>query len=1060
MQVQAKDVHDLSQPDSAQLAVNAGPSLDSHTSAEAINAADTANETDSAPTAALAKTIAATDSAALATQASDSSSSPDSSSGLAPTSVLSSGLTSGSGSASSSGPTSTPVAPPEADAISSSSSNLSSASAQAQEADSAMVLDATSGQGSTSTSTLDTSSALDANSAQALGASSAKTSVHDTEAVQSAESALDAATTLVDLADLADVKQAESATPSLNSSKSKSAESKVALPSQSHHQTQDKVRRLAQAQGLAQDQVQSQGLDKDNAQDKSRPHPYVFKHFAPKHHESPAIDDSHASSNSGESLSQTKNSYTKSDNKLDAHNAGIGTHARTNVSGEKGLADKTAKAAPSAHSAGSEVETETGINAKTATNAKAQASDTVSAMDAGKTVVAGEEGSSSVSGGSGAAGGNASKASHAGNSDYGAAGDGAKTADDFSKTVEAVYDGAKQAIDNPANRPQRKHVFLRSLQFRIIWIVTLAGLVSMTIMSVLSHNKITKSTHDFVDEELSQIASVAINYRMIIPRRWEAPRHYHDRVMRLMQTPDGSIIMQLSVDRNSQQLRELAQTPAQWFDEQERLANAQAAAQGSTQANAAAQGSSQANAAGDGANRAYGRGQGGPGRGLGPGQGRGMGPGQGRGMNDPHNLSNWANQTSTPSLSDLSNLNYDIMIAPLYGRPGDALYIPLGVSDGFYTVMVADERVRAFVATNANGQRFVVARPLSSLLELMRQSFYASFLQFFLIDLIAIPLIIILSINFMLRSLNRLAQDLYHRSDEDLSPVLTNDGRQNGFIPSELDGFIISINRLFQRVDESMQSKRRFIADAAHEMRTQSTVLSLQIAALDNEELPPSAQVKLKRLKEGIAREKSLMTSLLTLAREQGCVDLSLERINIFELYTKLIEEQGLVADNKNIDLGVDGEVNFNIVSDRSKLTRIMSNLLSNAIKYTPHDGRIDLKAQANADGSLTLTVQDDGPGIPPEHLKHILEPFYRVDGDRSAVQGTGLGLAIVKASCDSLKAQLRFANATPHGLIASITLKDMPAPENDMKAQAHKDKEAQEPQDQGAKEAKGTKGA
>lgn len=544
----------------------------------------------------------------------------------------------------------------------------------------------------------------------------------------------------------------------------------------------------------------------------------------------------------------------------------------------------------------------------------------------------------------------------------------------------AVYDGlASSKQENQHN--QRKNVFLRSLQFRIIWIVILAGFISMTVMSILSYHKITQITHDFVDEEISQIASVAINYRMIIPRRWEAPRHYHDRILNLVKRSDGSIEVQLSTEERQRRIKELAQEATNWFSSQDQMANPE-----------------------------MGRGQGGPGHGLGQ-----FANEKGKQNSNP------------PSLSDLSGLNYDIMIAPLFGRPGDALYIPLGVSDGFYTVIVADERVRAFIATNANGQRFVVARPLSSLTTLIKQSFYASFHQFFWIDLIAIPLIIILSINFMLRSLNRIAQDLYHRSEEDLSPVVANDGsRFKTFIPSELDGFIISINRLFQRVDESMQSKRRFIADAAHEMRTQSTVLSLQIAALDNEEMSPSARKKVQRLKEGIAREKSLMTSLLTLAREQGCSDLSLESISIFDLYTKLIEEQGLLADNKNIDLGVEGEVNYSVISDRSRLTRIMSNLLSNAIKYTPSDGRIDLKAELLSDGSLVLTVQDDGPGIPPEHLKHILEPFYRVDGDRSAVQGTGLGLAIVKASCDSLKAKLQFANATPHGLIASVTLRDL----------------------------------
>ena len=118
----------------------------------------------------------------------------------------------------------------------------------------------------------------------------------------------------------------------------------------------------------------------------------------------------------------------------------------------------------------------------------------------------------------------------------------------------------------------------------------------------------------------------------------------------------------------------------------------------------------------------------------------------------------------------------------------------------------------------------------------------------------------------------------------------------------------------------------------------------------------------------------------------------------------------------------------YSIVTDRLRLMRVMSNLVSNAIKYTPEGGRIDLMAEQLSDGRLQLIVQDNGPGIPPEHLKHILEPFYRVHGDRSAVQGTGLGLAIVKASCDSIKAELKFANATPHGLIASVIVPPLTA--------------------------------
>ena len=245
-------------------------------------------------------------------------------------------------------------------------------------------------------------------------------------------------------------------------------------------------------------------------------------------------------------------------------------------------------------------------------------------------------------------------------------------------------------------------------------------------------------------------------------------------------------------------------------------------------------------------------------------------------------------------------------------------------------------------------------------------------------------------------------------------------------MPSELDGFILALNKLFSKVDEGIHSKRRFIADAAHEMRTPLTALSLQAESLEKEELSSSARLKVERLKDGISRERQLMTSLLTLACEQNRSDMLLESIDIFDLYTKLIDEQGLLADKKNIDMGVEGNVRYSVVCDRMRMMRIMSNLVSNAIKYTPDDGRIDLMARKMDDGFLQLIVQDDGPGIPEDHLKHILEPFYRVNGDRSAIQGTGLGLAIVKASCDSIGAKLEFANASPHGLIATVTLRSL----------------------------------
>lgn len=530
-------------------------------------------------------------------------------------------------------------------------------------------------------------------------------------------------------------------------------------------------------------------------------------------------------------------------------------------------------------------------------------------------------------------------------------------ADGVSSGKESSKENSK-ASERARRRRRRRLGFTRSLQFRITVIFAIVGLITTACMGVMSYMRVYDTTQEFVDEELSQIASVAINYRMIIPRRWEAPRRNHERVLRMMSN-GRQITIEYSTSGRPY-IRE------QYYKD---------------------------GAAADGKN-------------VRP-RNDGMGT---RGQDDEF----------LPSISDLHRFKYDIIIAPLFGRPGDALYIPSGANDGFYTLLVADQRVRAFISTNSSGQRFVVARPLSSIDTITKQALMNSIYQFLGINLVFIPLLII-SVKMMFITLNKIARLLYRRSEDDLSPIIPDNHK--GFVPSELDGFILALNKLFSKVDEGIQSKRRFIADAAHEMRTPLTALSLQAESLEKEDLSPSARAKVERLKEGISRERELMTALLTLAREQNKNTLVHETIDVFELYLKLIDEQEVLADRKFIDLGVEGEAHYKIVTDRMRLTRIMSNLLSNAIKYTPEGGRIDMMANCLSDGRLELIVQDDGPGIPPEQMEHILEPFYRVHGDRSEQVGTGLGLAIVKASADSINAKLSFKNATPHGLIASVIL-------------------------------------
>ena len=657
-------------------------------------------------------------------------------------------------------------------------------------------------------------------------------------------------------------------------------------------------------------------------------------------------------------------------------------------------ATSTSVSSPSATSARSELDSKIEVAASTLNQDSTVTKDSASAgadTCASANAIAGASNGASTITGAGAG------SLEANNSDSGkdsskSEADGQSSSAKTNKS-EAKEDWGANVVDELARkgksrwrlfkRRNRRHELMRSLQFRIVMLFFIVGLITTASMCALTYVKIYNTTREFVDEELSQISLVAINYKMILPRRWEAPRNNHGRIFRV-QSINGRLVLTYGFENEN--------------------ASSEGALAGPR-----------------------------PEQHMGPGHGmrNGIGPRAGAGARSGTGASAAQNQDNskevsangqplTPSIVDIHKFKYDIIIAPLFGRPGDALYIPPGVADGFYTVMVADQRVRAFVSTNTNGQRFVVARPLNSIDSITYQAFISAVWQFVGIILLFIPLLMI-SVRWMFANLNKIAKSLYKRSEDDLSPVIPEN--HVGFVPSELDGFILALNKLFSKVDEGIHSKRRFIADAAHEMRTPLTALSLQAESLEKEELSSSARLKVERLKDGISRERQLMTSLLTLAREQNRTDMMLENIDIFDLYTKLIDEQGVLADRKDIDLGVEGNVRFNIVSDRMRLLRIMSNLLSNAIKYTPDGGRIDLMAKMLDDGRLQLIVQDDGPGIPEEHLKHILEPFYRVGGDRSEIQGTGLGLAIVKASCESINANLEFSNASPHGLIACVTM-------------------------------------
>ena len=267
----------------------------------------------------------------------------------------------------------------------------------------------------------------------------------------------------------------------------------------------------------------------------------------------------------------------------------------------------------------------------------------------------------------------------------------------------------------------------------------------------------------------------------------------------------------------------------------------------------------------------------------------------------------------SPSLSDLFERHRDIIIAPLYAPPGETIYIPMNIEDGIYSILINDNRVRCYIATNRQGIRFVVARPLSIIDEAVASAFKASIIEFLMLICIYIP-IVLLVVHLMFLAVRRLASDVDRRRENDLRPLMAEN------IPSELDVFIEALNRLFNKTSESLQNERRFIADAAHELRTPLTAISLQAEAFTEKGLSLEQQEQLLELRQAIKRQRDLTTKLLNYARSQCTQVLEFSDIDIKELFIELLDELGAIADDKNIDFGIEGKASCIIHSDRNLL--------------------------------------------------------------------------------------------------------------------------------------------
>jgi len=228
---------------------------------------------------------------------------------------------------------------------------------------------------------------------------------------------------------------------------------------------------------------------------------------------------------------------------------------------------------------------------------------------------------------------------------------------------------------------------------------------------------------------------------------------------------------------------------------------------------------------------------------------------------------------------------------------------------------------------------------------------------------------------------------------------------------------------LLARVDHSMEVQRRFVADAAHELRSPLTALSLQAERLDQADMSDLARERLMKLRRGIERSRNLLSQLLTLARAQSVLDRPKSSVSVQRVYRRVLEDLMPLAEYKHVDVGVEGEQDAQLWVNEQDLVAIVMNLVDNAIRYTPDGGRVDLSVTTE-ERHAVIRIQDSGPGIQATERERVFDPFYRTLGSDQV--GSGLGLSIVKAVADRIGAeiQLEFSDNVSHsGLFVSVSV-------------------------------------
>lgn len=256
-------------------------------------------------------------------------------------------------------------------------------------------------------------------------------------------------------------------------------------------------------------------------------------------------------------------------------------------------------------------------------------------------------------------------------------------------------------------------------------------------------------------------------------------------------------------------------------------------------------------------------------------------------------------------------------------------------------------------------------------------------------------MVALLAARLAVKPVERLGQAIRERPEDDLTPVTAAD------LPREVEPLVDAINLHMGRIERMVEARRRFITDAAHQLRTPLAVLNTQAEYALRQDSAAAMRPAVEALHTSLGSAIRLTNQLLALSRAESVNGLMLSRqaVDLSVLARDMVIELLPLAARKQIDLGFE-EVHpgpLTVVGNAVLLREMLANLIDNALRYTPPGGVVTVRLGADGDwpGGVRLAVIDNGPGIPAGEREAVFQRFYRLDV--SDHTGSGLGLSIVR---------------------------------------------------------------